>query len=232
MRLSTSPERKQGVGVDPLLALGAGREAHAPTRCIRRGLSLLEVIVALAIFLFSFIVISRLVVAGGDLALEVQQRAQAARLCQSKLAEVAAGAVPLESQGDTPFDEEPDWYWALETEQGTVTGLWTVRVRVTRQAPDGSRVESTLSQMLLDPSLRGTNADAAATASSTSTESATTGQSGSSSSSSSSTGGATSGSGASGGSAPSGQGGGATGGGSAPAGGGGSGRTTSGGGRP
>jgi general secretion pathway protein I len=197
----------------------------------RRGLSLLEVIVALAIFLLSLVALSHLVVQSSDRAVEVQQRAQAARLSQSKMAEVAAGAVPLQSQGETPFDEEPDWYWAIEAEQGSVSGLWTVRVRVTHQGPSGGRQESTLSQMLLDPSLRGTNADAAAVASSTSTETATSGQSGSTSSSSSSTGSTGGGSAPSGGgsSAPSGGGGGGQGGSS---GGGGSGRTNSGGGRP
>lgn len=135
----------------------------------RRGLSLLEVLIALAIFLISLVVISRLVVAGGERALEVQQQAHAARLCQSKLAEVAAGAVPLQSQTDVPFDDEVDWYWSLECEAGPVAGLWTVRVQVNRSAADGTRVQANLSQMVLDPSLRGSNVDAALSASSSAT---------------------------------------------------------------
>ncbi len=152
----------------------------------RRGLSLLEVLIALAIFLMSLIVIGRLVTLGGDRALDVQQQGQAAQLCQSKLAEINAGVVPLSSQAEVPFDEDPDWYWSLEAEQGTVSGLWNVTVRVHRIRSDGSRVECSLHQMVLDPSLRGSTADAAAAASSSSSDTSGASTSGTSTGSSTS----------------------------------------------
>src|SRR5262249_30485154 len=78
-------------------------------RRARRGLSLLEVLVSLSIFLFALIVIGRLVVMGTDLALDVQYQSQATQLCQSKMAEVLCGAVPLSSQNEVPFDEDSNW---------------------------------------------------------------------------------------------------------------------------
>lgn len=127
----------------------------------RQGLSLLEVLVAMAIFLFALIVIGRLVTIGADRAVDVQFQSEAVLHCQSKMAEVVAGAVPLTSQAEVPLDEDPDWLWSMDCEQATVAGLWNVTVRVHRLRPGAEQVESTASRMILDPSLRGSSFDAA-----------------------------------------------------------------------
>lgn len=153
----------------------------------RRGLSLMEVLIALTIFLFSLVAIGRLVVMSGDRALDVQQQSQAAQLCQTKLAEVLAGAVPLSSQSDVSFDEDPDYRWSLDAQSDATPNLWRVQVRVTRERPDGSKIECTLSQLVLDPSLRGSTLDSPATASTSSDSSASSSSSSGSGSSQSST---------------------------------------------
>ena len=61
---------------------------HAP----RRGLTLLEVIVAMTIFLGSSVVIYQLMAIGNDRALDVQFYSRASTLCQSKLEELKIGA--------------------------------------------------------------------------------------------------------------------------------------------
>src|SRR5439155_26281298 len=89
----------------------------------RRGLTLLEVLVALGIFLMSFAVIGQLITVSADRALEVQQQGQATQLAQAKLAEVAAGVVPLSGQNDVPFDEDPNFLWSLDAVQAEIAGL-------------------------------------------------------------------------------------------------------------
>src|SRR5262249_48323520 len=89
----------------------------------RGGMTLLEVLVALGIFLTALTAISRLITMGGEHALNVQQQAQATQLCQAKLAEVSAGVVPLSGQSDVPFDEDPNWLWSVDAGQGTISGL-------------------------------------------------------------------------------------------------------------
>jgi len=134
----------------------------------RSGFSLLEVLAALAIFLISLIALGQLISITGEHALEVQQLSRASQLSQSKLAEVVSGAVSLSSQsGD--FDEDPDWHWQVEAEQdySGITGLWRIKVKVTRDMGDGTTMESTVSQMVLDPSQRGSTADAASSAATT-----------------------------------------------------------------
>src|SRR5262245_43373405 len=122
----------------------------------RTGLSLLEVLVALAIFLISLIGIGRLITLAADRARDVQQQALAIQMCESKLAEAAAGVLTLgTSQPSTPFDEDPSWEWSMDCDQAAnMPGLWSVTIHVTRARPDGSKVEVALPEMVLDPSVR------------------------------------------------------------------------------
>jgi Tfp pilus assembly protein PilV len=152
----------------------------------RLGLSLLEVLTALAIFLGAFVVIGQLITMSGERALEVQQQSRAAQLCQSKLAEVLVGSVPLTQQGDTPFEEDPDWHWSLDVDTQSITNLSTVTVKVNRQRSDGTKVECVLNQMVLNPSQRGSTIDIAAAAAAAKAASSASASSGGSSSSSSS----------------------------------------------
>jgi type II secretion system protein I len=121
----------------------------------RPGLSLLEVLVAMAIFLFSVIAIAHVIGQAGDRAIDVQRQSQAIQICHAKMAEVIAGAIPMSSQSDTPLEEDPDWHWSLDAQQGSVAGLWNVNIKVSRQGPN--KIETSLSQLVLDPSLRGNN---------------------------------------------------------------------------
>jgi prepilin-type N-terminal cleavage/methylation domain-containing protein len=128
-------------------------------RASRRGLSLLEVVVALAIFLFSLTALSQLVSFAGDRANEVSIRSRAARLCQTKLAEVLAGVVPLSAQSDTPFDEAPDFTWSLTTDSGPATNLFLVTVTVSHAGLGGYTTQCSLYEMVLDPSVVGSTQD-------------------------------------------------------------------------
>jgi general secretion pathway protein I len=137
-----------------------------PRRCQRRGLSLLEVLVALTIFLFSLVAIGRLIVIGMDQALEVQYQSEAVQIAQSRIVEATIGAIPLESQSDVAVEDSP-WFWSMDCEANdSVTNLWNVTVRVSRRRPDGNMGEyCTLSQLVLDPSQRGSSFDSASTGS-------------------------------------------------------------------
>jgi prepilin-type N-terminal cleavage/methylation domain-containing protein len=167
---------------------------HPTTRAgTRQGLSLLEVLVAMAIFLFALVGIGRLITFGTDRAMDAEQQSRAAQLCLSKMAEVNAGVVSLSSQADVPFDEDPDWTWTLDAEQGNITGLWTVTVTVSRQRNGLPPMQSSLHQMILDPSLRGSATDVSAASSATDTSGASGGNTGAANSNTSQTGAASAG---------------------------------------
>jgi hypothetical protein len=137
------------------------RAARRGSDCrARRGLTLLEVILSLAIFLFSLVAISRLFTLGSNRAQDIQGRE--AQLCQSKLAEVVAGTMSVQagSSQDGEFDEAPGWHWSVKCEANSVsTALWNVTVTVNRQYPDGSKTEAVLTQMVLNPNQRGSTLD-------------------------------------------------------------------------
>jgi type II secretion system protein I len=139
----------------------------------RQGLSLLEVIVSLAIFLFSLVAISRLIDQGVDQAVELDLRAQASMIAQSKLAEVTSGAIGLTGQ-ESQLEEDSAWTWKLDAEADTIPGLYRVKVTVTRE-DRGNKIEVTLSQYVLDPTKRGgTDASAIGTDDTSTTGSTTT----------------------------------------------------------
>jgi len=150
----------------------------------RAGLSLLEVLVSLAIFLLALVALGEIVSFASDRALDVQQRSEALQICQSRLAEVQAGSIPLQSQDLTPCDEDDQYQWAVDIEAGAAAGLYTGTVRVTRERANRSQLEVALSQMVIDPTTLGSTQDMPGTQSATDV---------SSSSSSSSTGSTTSG---------------------------------------
>jgi type II secretory pathway pseudopilin PulG len=145
----------------------------------------MEVLVALTIFLLSFVALGKLVTLASDEAVEVQYQSEATHMAQSKLNEVLAGSLPLSSQQGT-IDEDPTWQWSVDAEQtGDVASLWTVKVRVWRQYGD-HEIDSTLAQMVLDPSVRGSMFDqVVVTGSQDTASSSSTGTNGSSNNSSS-----------------------------------------------
>lgn len=129
----------------------------APAR--RAGLSLLEVLLALAIFLFSLAAIGALVEFGNQRATAAAMQTTATRLAQAKLAEVEAGAVSVATGGSGTFDEEPEWNWSVEPGAATIPNVYPVTVRVWREAA-GRMHEVTLTQLVFDSAQMGNAAEA------------------------------------------------------------------------
>jgi len=97
----------------------------------RSGLTLLEVLISLSIFLGALAAISQLIGIGSRAALQAQLRTQAIIKCQSKLAEVLAGVQPMESVTLVAFEEDDDnWKWSLNVEPGDYENLLKLMVTV------------------------------------------------------------------------------------------------------
>jgi hypothetical protein len=135
---------------------------HSIPTQTRSGLSLLEVLLSLAIFLLSLVALGQLVSFGSDRARDVQWLSIASVKAHSKMSEVIAGSVGLTGTGDATFDDDADWSWAMTADADATPSLYRVTVTVSRQRPDGSRFEFKLNQMVLDPTVRG-NTDGSAT---------------------------------------------------------------------
>jgi general secretion pathway protein I len=126
----------------------------AARRRTRAGLTLLEVVIALAIFLFSLAAIAQLLSFSRDRVVDGHLKSQANLRCEAKLAEVLTGAEPLSSGGGT-FSDDPNWSWQINcTEEGTVPNLWNVHVVVQRKK-NRDALQVSLSQLMFAPNLRG-----------------------------------------------------------------------------
>jgi len=126
---------------------------------LRRGLSLFEVILALAVLTMSLAVLGELARLGMRNARIARDKTQAILLCQSKMAEIVSGvivpepvqALPLEDLGES---SEPGWLYSIAVEPGDQEGLIMVQVTVAQDLPLEKRpVEFSLTRWMLDPNV-------------------------------------------------------------------------------
>ena len=119
-----------GGGQTREVAESIGRtESHCQSLIRRAGFSLIEVLLALAIFLLvSRVAIGRLVDMGVDRQIESRLKIRGARLAQSKMAEVVSGS---QGQGQAPtsgsgtFDnDDSDFSWSVTADLQTPQNLY------------------------------------------------------------------------------------------------------------
>ncbi len=119
-------------------------------RALRHGLSLLEVLLAIAILGGAMIVISQLLSLGYRSAIEARLRTESALLCDTKMAEVAAGIIPLSGTSGETIEENPNWNYSVSVENASQVGLLSVTVTVT-QNNIGNQTPVSLSIVRLMP---------------------------------------------------------------------------------
>jgi hypothetical protein len=129
------------------------------TAARRDGITLLEVVVALAIFLMSLVAISQLLTFGSERSTDVKLHARASLLCQRELNKRIAGVEPLGGNSTTLPDDKSAWQCDVEVADADITGLKRIKVTVRRELDGGRIAEATLTQLVLDPTLRGSTHD-------------------------------------------------------------------------
>lgn len=175
------PTARGPIARGPLAGAAAMRSARGRlTRASRRAFSLLEVILALGILVGALAVIGELVRSGLRNAQIARDLSQAQLLCESRLAEIHAGAASAEPAGKTPVPNYQGWLVSTERESasaqsassssggqsssgqsssgsqgfsGTVT-LLKIRVTVEQDpAEHRNPVKFSLSQWMIDPAV-------------------------------------------------------------------------------
>lgn len=121
---------------------------------VRRGLTLFEVLISLAIFVVSMAALSQLISTGVQAAARARLQTQAVLRCESKLAEVLAGVEPMETLSPTPFEDDPSWTWSLEIGSGPHLDLLELNVTVSHAGEsDLAAASYSMSRYVRDPQI-------------------------------------------------------------------------------
>ena len=119
----------------------------------RRALTLFEVIVALAIFMGAVCAIGQLLSSGVRSAVQARLLAQGVLRAETKMAEIAAGIVPMRAGGGS-FPDDSSWTWSATTASGPHQELYIVEVTVSHpSATRAGNVSYSLRRFVRDPNV-------------------------------------------------------------------------------
>jgi len=120
----------------------------------RRGLTLLEILVALGIFFASMAMLSQVSWNGTRAAVQARLRSQAILRCEAKLAEVVSGVETLQPRTNVPFPDDSKWTWSLSISDTTYPDLLQLDVTVAHTGNSSlANVSFTLRRWMRDPAL-------------------------------------------------------------------------------
>ncbi len=116
----------------------------------RRGMSLLEVLLSIAILGVSLVIVGKLVNAGYRSATEARIRTEAAIHCDAIMAEVAAGAIDVGgASGSVPMGS--GWTYNVSSGPGVQPGLLSVTVTVTQSSENANPLSQSVVRFMPDP---------------------------------------------------------------------------------
>ena len=120
----------------------------------RSGITLLEVLLATAIFMGSLTAILQVMRVGHDSRLSAKLDSEAALRCESKLGELVSGISPLTAESNQPFEDSENWRYSVTVEEGPGDSLLLISVRVehviAEQLPNSTFM---LVRLMRDPQL-------------------------------------------------------------------------------
>ena len=123
-----------------------GRRRH------RDGLSLLEVVLALAILATALGLIGQLIRMGANSARRARDTAVAQLACESIMAEVLSGVRPPQSQSGS-YEFDPRYTFSVDVQPTELTGLLSVEVQVQQDSQSARPPSATLIRWMRDPTL-------------------------------------------------------------------------------
>jgi type II secretory pathway pseudopilin PulG len=124
-------------------------------------LTLVEVMLALGIMLIALVAIAHLIQVGSEAGYDARMNARAGRLAQGKMAEVESGVMPVQNGGGsgTYSGDDAGWSWAVDLEPQGPANTYLATVKITRTLR-GKPFTFSLAQMIVDPAMMGSAAQA------------------------------------------------------------------------
>ena len=94
-----------------------------PAEGRRAGLTLYEVVLAIAIFLMAMAAIGQIIRVGSQASAQAKLETDAVILAETKMGEVIAGVVKMGDVAKEPISEDdPDWFWSLAVTDAEIDG--------------------------------------------------------------------------------------------------------------
>ncbi len=122
------------------------------SRPARQGITLLEVLIALAIFLGAFTIISQIMRTGTQASNHGQQQNEIVLRARSLMNEVLAGSVEMEPVQEASFDDTDAYAWSMTISDGPIPDLFVVELTVARRRQNGTiDMPFTLTRYMRDP---------------------------------------------------------------------------------
>jgi prepilin-type N-terminal cleavage/methylation domain-containing protein len=122
-------------------------------RLDRRGLSLLEVILALAILALCLSAIGELIRIGTISAANAEDYTEAQILAESKLSEIMSGAITPDPVTRVPFINSPDWVYSIELAATEEPEVMAMRVTVETHLDRARPLAYSLYRWIPDPGI-------------------------------------------------------------------------------
>lgn len=118
----------------------------------RQGLSLLEVILAIAILGGSLAVIGELIRIGTISAGRAEHLSKAQLIAESRISEVTSGAHPLQGVSQSPSPEDDSWLYTIDVAASETEGLLYVEVTVEQDSAQyANPLSIKIGRLLVDP---------------------------------------------------------------------------------
>lgn len=134
------------------VCLRSSMAAKNALRKSRPGLSLMEVMLALAILGVSLAVLGELVRTGVRSAGAARDLSTAQIFCESKMAEIISGIELPETIMSVPLEEFPEWLYSIEVQQIDQQGLLDILVTVQKDIElDRQPIYFSLHRWMIDP---------------------------------------------------------------------------------
>ncbi len=115
----------------------------------RSGLSLLEVILSIAILGTSMAVIGQFFFLGYRAADRARRQFDATLICDSVMAELAAGVIDTQSISGAEAPNDPRWQYSVDVVNSDISGLLLATVSVSQRNEEN--IEMSLVRLLPDP---------------------------------------------------------------------------------
>lgn len=122
----------------------------------RAGLTLLEVLISVAIFLSSLAAIMQLLAIGKRAEMMTRLQTEAVMRCEAKMAEVIAGVQPMDDVTDETLESEESsgtWQFSLMSMDSGTAGLLQVTVTVKYVVGSDTVASSELNRYMRDPQI-------------------------------------------------------------------------------